>query len=114
MSSRPEGAVEGSRYWKLERAVGVSVEESCNSEAVPFVKDTELLPIYGHLGRELGKYLSLSFPSILTYWYLLQNEPNQETEGKGTCSLYPQRSATQDTGQCGERVERIGRQMETR
>lgn len=45
---------------EAERAIGTSAEGSCRSEAVPLVKGTEFLPIYGHIGRELGKYLSVS------------------------------------------------------
>lgn len=46
---------EGSRSWNLERAIGKAVEESCKSEAVAFGKGTELLPVCGHVGRELGR-----------------------------------------------------------
>ena len=57
---------EGSRSWNLERAIGKAIEESCKSEAVAFGKGTELLPVCGHVGRQLGKIpQSLCLPSIL-------------------------------------------------
>ena len=46
---------EGNRFWNLERAIGKAIEESCKSEAVAFGKGTELLPVCGHVGRELGR-----------------------------------------------------------
>lgn len=79
----------GYKGGNLERAIGKAIEESCKSEAVAFGKGTDLLPVCGHVGRELGKIpQSLCIPSILITGASQSLNPTKAEGRELACSIH--------------------------